>query len=85
MDDQVEEILRQEAINRRLTGEQRSSICRALGRSRAWFDKWGGVLPALWSGRLEISFTRPPAHSQQNEAGDRRGDRAHSPHSGRTD
>lgn len=40
MDDQVEETLRHEAINRRLAGERRSDICRTLGRSTAWFDKW---------------------------------------------
>jgi putative transposase len=40
MDDQKEEALRNEAINHRLAGEQRCDICRALGRSTAWFDKW---------------------------------------------
>ena len=40
MDDQKEEALRNEAINRRLAGERRCDICRALGRSTAWFDKW---------------------------------------------
>jgi hypothetical protein len=42
MDDQVEETLRNEAINRRLAGERRSDICRTLGRSPVWFDKWWG-------------------------------------------
>jgi transposase InsO family protein len=40
MDDQLEEVLRNEAINRHLAGERRCDICRALGRSTAWFDKW---------------------------------------------
>ena len=40
MDDQIEEALRNEAINHRLAGERRCDICRALGRSTAWFDKW---------------------------------------------
>lgn len=40
MDDQLEAALRNEAINRRLVGERRCDICRALRRSTAWFDKW---------------------------------------------
>lgn len=40
MDDQLEEVLRNEAVNRRLAGERRSEICRVLRRSTAWFDKW---------------------------------------------
>jgi hypothetical protein len=35
-----EQSLRQEAIRRRLQGERRCDICRALGRSPRWFDKW---------------------------------------------
>lgn len=38
-----EQALRREAIRRRLAGEQRQSICQALGRSPRWFDKWWGV------------------------------------------
>ncbi len=32
--------LRREAIRRRLQGERRCDICRALGRSPRWFSKW---------------------------------------------
>jgi putative transposase len=61
MDDQVEETLRQEAINRRLTGERRSSICCTLGRSRAWFDKWWGRYRRY--GRVGLkSRSRAPQH-----------------------
>jgi hypothetical protein len=35
-----EQALRQEAIRRRLQGERRCDICRDLGRSLPWFDKW---------------------------------------------
>lgn len=35
-----EQVLRQEAIRRRLRGERRVDICRALGRATSWFDKW---------------------------------------------
>ena len=35
-----EQELRQEAIRRRLQGERRCDICRALGRSSSWFTKW---------------------------------------------
>jgi putative transposase len=35
-----EQALRQEAIRRRLMGATRCEICRALGRSPRWFDKW---------------------------------------------
>jgi hypothetical protein len=35
-----EQSLRQEAIRRRLQGERRCDICRALARSLRWFDKW---------------------------------------------
>lgn len=43
-----EQELRREAIRRRLSGERRIDICRDLGRSLRWFDKW-------WS-----AFTRDP-------------------------
>lgn len=39
MDDVLEEILRNEAINRRLAGERPCDIYRALNRSKSWFDK----------------------------------------------
>jgi len=35
-----EQAVRQEAIRRRLQGERRCDICRDLGRSLPWFDKW---------------------------------------------
>ena len=35
-----EQALRREAIRRRLQGERRCTICRDLGRSLPWFDKW---------------------------------------------
>jgi hypothetical protein len=35
-----EQSVRQEAIRRRLQGERRCDICRALERSPRWFDKW---------------------------------------------
>ena len=35
-----EQAVRREAIQRRWAGEARSEICRALGRSTSWFDKW---------------------------------------------
>lgn len=35
-----EQQLRMEAIRRRLNGERRRDICRDLGRSTRWFDKW---------------------------------------------
>jgi putative transposase len=36
----TEQALRQEAVRRRLQGERRCDICRDLGRSPRWFDKW---------------------------------------------
>lgn len=36
----TEQALRREAVRRRLQGEPRLEICRALGRSPRWFDKW---------------------------------------------
>ncbi len=36
----TEQALRREAICRRLQGESRRAICRALGRCPRWFDKW---------------------------------------------
>lgn len=38
-----EQALRQEAIRRRLQGEHRRDICRALDRATSWFDKWWAV------------------------------------------
>jgi putative transposase len=38
-----EQALRQEAIRRHLQGERRCDICRDLGRSLPWFDKWWAV------------------------------------------
>ena len=38
--DTSEQALRREAIRRRLTGERRIDICRALGRATSWLDKW---------------------------------------------
>ena len=35
-----EQALRREAIRRRLQGERRVDICRALERSPGWFSKW---------------------------------------------
>jgi hypothetical protein len=35
-----EQTLRREAIRRRLNGEHRRDICRDLGRSTRWFNKW---------------------------------------------
>lgn len=39
----TEQELRREAIRRRLNGEPRIVICRDLGRSPRWFDKWWSV------------------------------------------
>jgi hypothetical protein len=39
----TEQVLRQEAIRRRLAGETRHDICKALLRSPRWFDKWWRV------------------------------------------
>ena len=36
----TEQALRREAVRRRLHGEPRLEICRALSRSPRWFDKW---------------------------------------------
>jgi len=36
----TEQALRREAIRRRVQGERRRDICRDLGRSPRWFDKW---------------------------------------------
>jgi transposase-like protein len=36
----TEQALRREAIRRRVQSECRCDICRALGRSPRWFDKW---------------------------------------------
>lgn len=36
----TEQVLRREAIRRRLQGEQRCDICRDLERSTSWFDNW---------------------------------------------
>jgi hypothetical protein len=38
-----EQDLRREAIRRRLAGERRRDICRALSRATSWFDKWWAV------------------------------------------
>ena len=35
-----EQVMRREAIRRRLQGEPRQQICADLGRSLRWFDKW---------------------------------------------
>ena len=35
-----EQVLRREAIRRRLQGERRRDICRDLNRATSWFDKW---------------------------------------------
>jgi transposase-like protein len=35
-----EQLLRLEAIRRRLQGERRLDICSDLNRSESWFDKW---------------------------------------------
>jgi len=61
MDDQKEEALRNEAINQRLAGERRCDICRALGRSTAWFDKWWARYRRY--GRVGLrSRSRAPEH-----------------------
>lgn len=39
----TEQGLRREAIRRRVAGEQRGDICRDLGRSTRWLDKWWAV------------------------------------------
>jgi putative transposase len=39
----TEQDLRREAIRRRLAGESRHDICRDLGRTTRWFDKWWAV------------------------------------------
>jgi putative transposase len=36
----TEQALRREAIRRHLQGERRCDICRDMGRSLCWFDKW---------------------------------------------
>lgn len=36
----TEQDLRREAIRRHMLGERPSAICRDLGRSPSWFDKW---------------------------------------------
>jgi len=36
----TEQALRREAIRRRLAGERRGDICRDLGRTTRWLDKW---------------------------------------------
>jgi putative transposase len=36
----IEQALRREAIRRRLQGERRCDICRDLGYTCRWFDKW---------------------------------------------
>ena len=38
-----EQVLRSEAIRRRLQGERRRDICRDLERSTRWFNKWWAV------------------------------------------
>lgn len=40
MDKHLDEVLREEAINRRLSGQRPCTIYRALGRAKSWFDKW---------------------------------------------
>lgn len=40
MDKHLEEALREEAINRRLSGQRPCTIYRALSRAKSWFDKW---------------------------------------------
>lgn len=61
MDEQTEEALRNEAINRRLAGERRCDICRALGRSTAWFDKWWARYRRYGRAGLK-SRSRAPKH-----------------------
>ena len=61
MDDQREEALRNEAINRRLVGERRCDICRALGRTTAWFDKWWARYRRYGRAGLK-SRSRAPKH-----------------------
>src|SRR5688572_3619651 len=39
----TEQDLRREAIRRRVAGERRCDICRDLGRTTRWLDKWWAV------------------------------------------
>jgi putative transposase len=39
----TEQALRQEAIRRRVRGECSRDICRDMGRSRRWLDKWWAI------------------------------------------
>lgn len=39
----TEQALRREAIRRRLAGERRCDVCRDLGRTTRWLDKWWAV------------------------------------------
>ena len=58
-----EQALRREAIRRRLQGERRIEICRDLGRSLPWFDKWWAVYrrnPRTdFAGRSRVPHTSP--------------------------
>jgi len=51
--------LRQEAIRRRLEGERRCDICRDLGRSLRWFDKWWGRYQAAPGSTLSDGSRAP--------------------------
>jgi hypothetical protein len=59
----TEQDLRREAIRRRLSGERRIDICRDLGRSPNWFDKWWSVFKrdplADFADRSRAPLTKP--------------------------
>lgn len=67
MDDQLEEALRQQAINQYLAGERRCDICRTLGRSTAWFDKWWARYRRYGRAGLQ-SRSRAPQHVHNRTA-----------------
>lgn len=67
MDDQLEEALRHQAINHYLAGERRCDICRALGRSTAWFDKWWARYRRYGRAGLQ-SRSRAPRHVHNRTA-----------------
>jgi putative transposase len=61
----TEQDLRREAIRRRVTGERRGDICRDLGRTTRWLDKWWAVYQRDPSSDLADRSRAPHTSPQQ--------------------
>lgn len=64
----TEQALRREAIRRRLAGERRCDICRDLGRTTRWLDKWWAEYQRHPSGDVADRSRAPHSSPQQAPA-----------------